>query len=95
MMRSASGNRSRFARDSRSSITVTRKSRYAARAYLIPLFDQLLAWILQAIEVKKGKLLVKQTECEKEISDIAILIDQPPTNQIGFQIPLIEEEMTE
>lgn len=63
--------------------------------YLIPLFDQLLAWVLQAIEVKKGKLLVKQTECEKEISDIAILIDQPPTNQIGFQIPLTEEELTE
>lgn len=63
--------------------------------YLMPLFDQLLALALQAIEVKKGKLLVKQTECEKEISDIAILIDQPPTNQIGFQIPLTEEELTE
>lgn len=63
--------------------------------YLMPLFDQLLALALQAIEVKKGKLLVKQTECEKEISDIAILIDQPPTNQIGFQVPLTEEELTE
>ena len=63
--------------------------------YLMPLFDQLLAWVLQAIEVKRGKLLVKQTECEKEISDIAILIAQPPTNQIGFQIPLTEEELTE
>lgn len=60
--------------------------------YIIPLLDQLLAWALQAIEVKKGKLLVKQTECEKEISDIAITIDQPATNQIGFQIPLTEEE---
>ena len=40
--------------------------------YIFPLLDQFLAWILQAIEVKKGKLLVKQTECEKEISDIAV-----------------------
>ena len=40
--------------------------------YIFPLLDQFLAWALQGIEVKKGKLLVKQTECEKEISDIAI-----------------------
>ena len=26
--------------------------------YIFPLLDQLLAWCLQAIEVKKGKLLV-------------------------------------
>lgn len=61
--------------------------------YIFPLLDQFLAWILQSIEVKKGKLLVKQTECEKEISDIAIQMEQPATNQIGFIIP--DEETNE
>ena len=60
--------------------------------YIFPLLDQFLAWILQAIEVKKGKLLVKQTECEKEISDIAIQMEQPATNPIGFCIPTTPEE---
>ena len=60
--------------------------------YVFPLLDQLLAWCLQAIEVKKGKLLVKQTECEKEISDIAIKMEQPTTNPIGFCIPTEPEE---
>ena len=58
--------------------------------YLIPLLDQLLSWILTAIEVKKGKLLVRQQQCEKEISDIAITMTEPKTAQIGFVIPTDE-----
>lgn len=60
--------------------------------YLLPLCDQLLSWILQAIEVKKGKLTVKQAESEKEIADIASQLDAPSTHTIGFQIPSSEEE---
>ena len=63
--------------------------------YIFPLFDQLLSWTLTAIEVKKSKLLIKQQECEKAISDIAITMDQPQTNQIGFVIPTEPEEEDE
>lgn len=63
--------------------------------YVFPLLDQLLSWLLQGIEVKKGKLLVKQTQCEKDISDITIQMEQPTTNTIGFVLPEEEEEILE
>ena len=63
--------------------------------YIFPLLDQLLSWLLQAIEVKKGKLLVRQTQCEKDISDITIQMEQPTTNTIGFVLPEEEEEILE
>ena len=58
-----------------------------AMRYIFPLLDQLLAWALNAIEVRKNALMVKQAKCEKEMADIAAAIDSPQTNQIGFVIP--------
>lgn len=55
--------------------------------YCVPLLDQCLSWLLTAIEVKKAKLLIKQQECEKAISDIAITMEEPKTAQIGFVVP--------
>lgn len=55
--------------------------------YIFPLLDQILSLILQALEAVKGKYLIKQTECEKEIADIAIEMEKPKTNAIGFCIP--------
>lgn len=55
--------------------------------YCIPLCDQLLSWILTAIETKKCQLLIKQQECEKIISDINLEMGEPKTNPIGFGIP--------
>jgi hypothetical protein len=57
--------------------------------------DQLLSLVLNAIEVKKGKLMIKQQECEKAISDIAITMEEPKTNQIGFILPTEEEPYQE
>lgn len=63
--------------------------------YIFPLLDQILSLALQALEVVKGKYLVRQTEYEKEIADIAIEMDKPKTNAIGFCIPTDDEKPEE
>jgi hypothetical protein len=50
---------------------------------VLPLLDQLVSWLLTAIEHRKTKLALRTTKIEKKIEEV-VNTDKPTTHQIGF-----------
>lgn len=66
-----------------------------AYTLIIPLCEALGSYLCQWFELQRSKLVVKQTRCKKEISDIEEGEQKHHINVIGFQTTSSSDEEEE